>query len=407
VVFVAAASVFCSATNDPAPKPQQTTASDSSLYLKVRLDRPVKLSKLKPGDVVQGTLSSDVYSADRELFPAGSHARLTVDHLEKRRRPPDDHWPWVVKAFTPRHQAYPVFTTATVALPAGEVPLRVSLISVSRLREVHAQAKKTQPGQPASPDQGAVEVSNTSTKKAPTPTMVLEAANPPNPPAINDKNQPPSEPGASGPETIPAATRCRILLLTDVSASKSKPGDVVHARLLEPVLLNSRVVLPAGSLFTGRVVKQTPPRWASRAGSLNLTFTDLTLPGRTQIPVSATLAGAVLDRQSHTRIDSEGQLHGERPGKAWMAINLGVSAGLGKVSDDTLQLIIEAIVSTATDVSTAGSGRIAAGCISGVFMITRHGRDVVLPRFTEMDISLDRALTLGAPAGPASAAGGK
>ena len=37
-----------------------------------------------------------------------------------------------------------------------------------------------------------------------------------------------------------------------------------------------------------------------------------------------------------------------------MAINLGVTAGSAKVADDTLQLMIEAIVSTATDVSTAG-----------------------------------------------------
>ena len=90
----------------------------------------------------------------------------------------------------------------------------------------------------------------------------------------------------------------------------------------------------------------------------------------------------------------EGKLHGERPGKVWMAINIGVTAGIAKVSDDTLQLIIEAIVSTATDASTAGSGRIAAICASGIFILTRHGRDVVLPRFTEMNISFDRPVSL-------------
>jgi len=164
--------------------------------------------------------------------------------------------------------------------------------------------------------------------------------------------------------------------------------------LLEPVRLNSRVVLPAGSLFEGKVVRKTPPRWGSRAGTLALTFTGLTLPGGNQIPIAASLAGAELDTRSHTKIDAEGQLRGEHPGKAWMAINIGVSVGLGKVSDDTIQLIIEAVVSTATDVSTAGTGRIVAGCVSGIFMVTRHGRDVVLPRFTEMNIALDRPLSL-------------
>ena len=97
-----------------------------------------------------------------------------------------------------------------------------------------------------------------------------------------------------------------------------------------------------------------------------LTFTGLTLPGGNLIPIAASLAGAELDRRSHTKIDAEGQLHGERPGKAWMAINIGVTAGLAKEVDDTTQLIIEAIVSSATDASTAGVARIVASCVSGV-----------------------------------------
>jgi hypothetical protein len=179
-----------------------------------------------------------------------------------------------------------------------------------------------------------------------------------------------------------------------VSASKSKPGDLVQGRLLEPVFLNSRVVLPAGTLIEGKVVRKTPPRWASRAGSLALTFTGVTLPGGNLIPISASLAGAELDRRSHTKIDAEGQLRGERPGKAWMAINLGVTAGLSKEVDDATQLIIEALVATATDASTAGTARIVSSCISGIYMVSRHGRDVVLPRFTEMDIALDRPLSV-------------
>jgi hypothetical protein len=120
----------------------------------------------------------------------------------------------------------------------------------------------------------------------------------------------------------------------------------------------------------------------------------VTLPGGNFIPIAASLAGAELDRGSHTKIDAEGQLRGERPGKAWMAINLGVTAGLAKEVDDGTQLIVEALISTATDASTAGTARIVSSCISGIYMVSRHGRDVVLPRFTEMDIALDRPLSL-------------
>ncbi len=405
-------SVICSAQEQPASA-QESTSANSSLYVKVQLDKPLKLAKLRPGDAVEGKLARGVYSSDREIYPAGSRVRLSVDHMERRRRTPNDHWPWVVKVFTPRHEPYPVFKMATISGANGESALQVSLISISRKREVSAQAKKKKSGKQTG-EAGSVEVSKSGgvygSGKLATPVMVLEAfsAESEKAPSTSTEGTSSSElrsgPDLSSLETLPAGTACKILLLGNVSASKSKPGDVVQARLIEPVLVNSRVVLPAGSLFQGRVAKRTPPRWGSRAGSLYLTFTGVTLPGGNLVPIAASLAGAELDRRSHTRIDTEGQLRGERPGKAWMAINIGVTAGLSKEVDDAAQLIVEAIVSTATDASTAGTARIVSSCISGIYMVTRRGRDVVLPRFTEMDISLDRPLTLTGNAEAASAA---
>lgn len=394
---------------DESPAKTSTAPADSGLYLKVQLASRLKMSKLKPGDTVAGTLSRDVYSADHKLFPAGSQVHLTVDHMDKRKRTPNDHWPWVVKAFTPRHENYPVFKEASVVEDSGERSLQVSLVSVSRMRDVHAKAKKNKSGMPSEAEHGAVEVSKSNSERPAAPTMVLEAFGIGTEPATADKNESPSaEVDSTTPATLPAGTHCKILLLGSVSASKSNPGDVVQARLLEPVLLDSKVVLPAGTVFEGKVVKKTPPRWLSRAGSLYLTFSEVTLPEGNRIPIAASLAGAELDERSHTRMDAEGRLRGERPGKAWMAINLGMTAGIAKEVDDGLQLVIEAIVSTATDASTAGTTRIISSCVSGIYLATRHGRDVVLPRFTEMDISLDRPVSLSTTPQVASlAAGGK
>src|SRR2546430_6954834 len=38
-----------------------------------------------------------------------SPVRLVVDRLEQRRRAPNDHWPWAMKLFAPRHDKYPTF----------------------------------------------------------------------------------------------------------------------------------------------------------------------------------------------------------------------------------------------------------------------------------------------------------
>jgi hypothetical protein len=374
--------------------PAKTVAStaDPGLYVKVALPTNPKLSKLKPGDVVHGNLARDVYSSDRKVFSAGNPVQLTVDHLERRKRTPNDHWPWAVKEFTPRHENYPVFREAVISNGSSEDRIQVSMVSVNRMREVFAHAKKKTAGQPSAENHGAIETSKSIQKGPVTPTMVLEAFGLDS--SKSDSSGSEIVASQDKPELVPAGTRCKILLLGTVSASHSKPGDAVTARLLEPVVLNERVVLPAGSLITGKVVKRTPPRMLSRAGSLSLSFNELTLPQGSHIAIAAAPAGAELDARSHTRIDSEGGLHGERPGAAWMAINLGVTAGISKEVDDGLQLAIEAIVSTATDVSTAGTGRIVSGCVSGIYLATRHGRDVMLPRFSEMDITLERAVTV-------------
>jgi len=82
----------------------------------------------------------------------------------------------------------------------------------------------------------------------------------------------------------------------------------------------------------------------------------------------------------------------------WMLINGGVAGGIAKEVDDGTQLIAEAIISSATDASTAGTARIAGTIVSAAFMLTRKGHDVVLPNHTEMAITLNRPLTLSAQA---------
>jgi len=380
------------------------TASHPGLYLKMQLDHPVKAKMLRPGDAIEGKLAQDVYSGDQELFSAGSRTKLIVDKLETRRRTPNDHWPWMIKFFGPRHEKYPTFQSASVFAANGtEAPLRVSLISMSREREVKAKAKKSKsPGARVGQASEASTASDTeskpgkSAKKASGPIVTLQAAK-------LTLGETPAVAALPGPVTLAAGTQARIVLLGGISASKSRAGDSFQARVVEPVRLDSKVVLPEGTLLQGKVVRSTAPRVLSRAGSLLLTFTGLTLPGGAGTPVEASITGAELDQRSHTAIDPEGVLHGERPGKAWMLLNVGVTAGIAKEVDDGTQLVIEAIVSTATDASTAGTAKIVATCASTVFMLTRHGRDVVLPKFTQMEIMFDRPVSLGGPqAAPAT-----
>jgi hypothetical protein len=419
-VVLAAAALLPSLAVGESPQP-----ADGNLYLKVLLRRTVKVSALKAGDMVEGTLARDVYSAGSRLFPAGSQVRLTVGGTERRRKVVNDHWPWIVRALGPRRENFPLFSDARVTNPEGEErALQVSLISVSWKFEVRAKSKGKQDFSiDASASANTGMASGEKQENAGGPVMILEALSTAQSSTVQSSEArssevrsptPPSQASDAAPSplsspsfqsaTLPGGTQCRILLLKTISASTSRVSEQVQARLLEPVVLNDRVVLPAGSVFDGTIVKRTPPRRLSRAGSISLTFNAVILPDGNRYDLSASLTGAELDRGSHTRIDSEGRLRGERPGKLWMLINGGMTAGISKAADDSAQLIIEAIVSTATDASTAGISRIVASCASGAFLLTRRGRDVILPRFTEMQIVLNRPLSVGLPAVTVAAA---
>jgi len=390
-----AANRIAAADDKPAevrPATSDASHSESPHYVELELENRVKVSSLKPGDVLAGRLSRDIYSGDRELFAAGTPVHLTVGKLERRKREANDHWPGVVQLFTPRHENYPTFQSAAVSLPEGrEVPLRVSLVSIIRKSELHPTSKTfhraTDP--------------NATKQKPPAlgQTVILEATGL-TPEMISSLA--PAQPASSAtvqtsPVKVDTGTRAQVVLLRSLSASKNRPGDSFLARLVEPVRVGSKILLPEGVLLQGTVLKATPPRWLSRPGMMTLAFTGLAMPEGGGGHISATIAGAEVDSRSHTRLDSEGGLSGGRPGKAWMLINLGVTAGIAKETDDGLQLVIEALVSTATDASTAGVARIVAACTSGIFMVTRHGRDVVLPRFTEMDITFNRPFSLPQP----------
>ena len=373
------------------------TRSEVPLFVKVQLDRSVKLSSLKAGESVEGNLTRDVYSPENKVFAAGSHIRLTVSRVERKRKTPSEKWPWVAKIFLPHHENFPVFNDAAISMPDGSnSTIETSLLSSSRMKEVRASArdKNKKSATPASIDASPAETeSEKSASSSRGPVLYLEARRTD---AERIENSAVVRSSLSNSSVLPAGTFCRILLLEDISASKSHAGDEIHARLLEPLLSDSQVVIPAGSMFEGRVMKATRPRAPSRAGSLTIAFESVLLPEGQRIPVSASLASVGVTHSSPVKMDREGGLHGSRPGAMWMLINGGVAGGIAKEVDDGTQLIAEAIISTATDASTAGTARIAGTIVSAVFMLTRKGHDVVLPNHTEMAITLNRPLTLSA-----------
>ncbi len=381
---------------------QNAAGQGPSAVIWVGLAGRTKLAKLGPGSSLEGKLERAVYWRDREVFPKGSTLRLVIDKIETRKkaRVSDDR-PLVIRLFAPRHEPVAQFRSASVLLPDGsQVSLRTTFLALTRRAELHAGAKEAgdkegsvdaNPGEPlqtrwqrkrASPWVLALQVE----PEGASFSMLADAR-------AEERSNSPAVPHDSS--IVPEGTRAPVVLLRGLSASKNHPGDSFQAALLEPVRVGSTVTLPQGSLLQGVVAKRVPPRRLSRAGALYLKFTKLTLPDGAQATIAASPVSAKVDQGSHLKMDSEGTLRGGSPGKARFLLDLGVAGGISKVADDSTQLIIELFSSTATDASTAGVGRIVAAVASGLFLLTRRGRDVILPPFTEMDVSFSRPVSFG------------
>ncbi len=368
----------------------------SLAFMDVRLDAPVKFSHLNLGDTLQGKLAQDSFSGYHLMAPQGSRIDLTVSRMDRQRSGYNNFWPWPFRYFRPKYEKIPVFDFADVSLPNGK-KMRLPVSVVFGVRQIHATAQGK-----AKITSG--EVTELSSAKA---KLDKEGGNSPGlnlelvvnaerseasggfPKIAADSTSTPER--LSGIETLQAGTEANLALLSALSASKNRAGDPFKALLVKPLRLNSGEMLPEGTVFEGHVTKSTPPRWLSRAGSLYVTFTRLMLPTEAALPIAASVAGVNAGQRSRMKISSEGGLSGGSPGKARLLIEMGIGAGISKVTDDSYQLIAEALISTATDASTAGSARLVGAAFTGLYLLTRHGRDVTLPRYTTITIRFDRS----------------
>jgi hypothetical protein len=84
--------------------------------------------------------------------------------------------------------------------------------------------------------------------------------------------------------TIPAGTILTVYTLQTVS-SIDMPGTPVPAQLVEPVVVNGKVALPAGTYFSGKII--TSRRLISSGDRLTVNLTKVRLGGR-DIPITTT-----------------------------------------------------------------------------------------------------------------------
>jgi hypothetical protein len=153
----------------------------------------------------------------------------------------------------------------------------------------------------------------------------------------------------------------------------------------EPTRIEGRMV-PAGTIVEGKVARSRPPRMLSRAGKMNLKLERMLVEGTESLYVDGSLSGVESNRRAPFVLDDEGTLRGKKPGIWNGLMDLGYAYVVGKIADDVSEAPIRAIGGVMSDAAVANAARYVGITTGIVFLVTRHGRDVYMPKYAVVEI---------------------
>jgi beta-barrel assembly-enhancing protease len=176
-----------------------------------------------------------------------------------------------------------------------------------------------------------------------------------------------SSPSSSTLLTVPTGTLIRVAFQQTLSSASSQTGDRFSTRIVDPVRVDGRIAIAAGSTISGRVVDvQRPRRLGGGRAQLELEFTSLRGDAGGESPISASFHG-------------EGEAQSRRD-----AVVIGGAAAGGAVLGRVL----------GNDSESTVLGAVIGGAIGTGIAARNRGEDVTIPEGMVIEIRLDAPLIL-------------
>src|ERR1700685_790298 len=182
---------------------------------------------------------------------------------------------------------------------------------------------------------------------------------------------------------VPGGTHIPLVLHNAISTRSARPGDPVYFETLFPVMIDGKVVIPAGSYVSGEVTESKRPGRVKGRGELMIKLTTMILPNAYMVNLNAVPSNAGTGGNETT--DNEGKIIGDsEKGHDIGTIAKTTAAGAG-------------IGGLATRTGTGVGMGAAAGAAAGLaaVLLTR-GPDAEMPRGSTVEAVIDRSLYLDA-----------
>ena len=185
--------------------------------------------------------------------------------------------------------------------------------------------------------------------------------------------------------TVPAGTKVLLQLRSALNTKSAKPGDGIYLASSFPVIVGSRVLIPAGVYVQGVVDNVVRAGRVKGRAQLNLHFTSIIFPNGTVVEIPGIINSLP---GSHDRtVDSEGQVteNGNKGRDVANAAKIGLEgASIGAIGGEIGGHPLEGA-------AIGGLGGVAVG--TAIALFTR-GDDVNIETGTPIEMVLQRPLIL-------------
>jgi hypothetical protein len=182
---------------------------------------------------------------------------------------------------------------------------------------------------------------------------------------------------------VPSGTRLPLILHNAVTTRNAKPGDPIYLETLFPIVIDNRILIPAGSYVQGEIQDARRPGKVKGTGEIRLRLNSMILPNGYAVDFNAIPTNAGTGGNEAT--DKEGNIHGDtdKAGDVGTVLkSTGIGAGVGGVATQSAK--------------GAGIGAGAGAAVGLAAVLLTRGPELELPRGTTVDVVLDRAVYLDA-----------
>jgi len=184
--------------------------------------------------------------------------------------------------------------------------------------------------------------------------------------------------------SLPAGTAFKVKLEKTLSTFTSKEGDPFSGRVLDPVVLDGKTVIPVGATVQGRVTKINEPRRIAGKPTIGIFPETVILPSGERYMLNAVLVDTNLHNGSD--VNTEGQFKGDgHDGKDLTEVGFGTGSGM-----------------LVGGLAGGGKGLLIGGAVGATLTVAHwlgKKRSAMLPSGTELMMELSRPLEMTAASG--------